>query len=120
MFSAVSNYAKLNVGKVIMCRFRRGFTLGVAGLLLLHSVAFAYTDVTVQEAKTMTTIGLKHAILAMQLTVHIQAGADLIILDVREESDFCGPGGHIPGAVNYPWNSGARYDGSKTVGILVY
>jgi rhodanese-related sulfurtransferase len=31
----------------------------------------------------------------------------LIIVDVREESEYCDATvGHIPGALNYPWNSG--------------
>ncbi len=36
----------------------------------------------------------------------------LVVVDVREESEYCGEGGHIPGAVNYPWRTGvlrARY-----------
>jgi rhodanese-related sulfurtransferase len=36
----------------------------------------------------------------------------LVVLDVREVSEYCDPAGHIPGALNYPWNSGilqARY-----------
>ncbi|MBN2182296.1 MAG: rhodanese-like domain-containing protein [Sedimentisphaerales bacterium] len=38
---------------------------------------------------------------------------DLIIIDVREKSEYCGWAGHIPGALNYPWNSGVlqtRYE----------
>jgi len=30
----------------------------------------------------------------------------LYIVDVREPEDFCGSGGHIPNAKNYPWESG--------------
>jgi rhodanese-related sulfurtransferase len=36
----------------------------------------------------------------------ITADWDLIIIDVREESEYCGPGGHLPCARNYAWNSG--------------
>ena len=36
----------------------------------------------------------------------ILAGGDLIILDVRETSEFCGTTHHIEDAVNLPWNSG--------------
>ena len=42
----------------------------------------------------------------------IDSNPNLIIIDVREETEYCddsvdvdGPG-HIPGALNYPWNSG--------------
>ncbi len=48
-----------------------------------------HTDITPQEAKDM-----------------ISADGDFIILDVREPDEFCDTGNHIPGAVNYPWNSG--------------
>jgi len=58
--------------------------------------AWAHTDVTPQEANGM-----------------MDANDQLIILDVREVSEYCDPPGHIPGALNYPWNSGVlleRYD----------
>ena len=61
-----------------------------AGLLRYES---GHVDITVQEAKDM-----------------IDANPDLIIVDIREESEFCGEGGHIPGAVNYPWNSGVFHE----------
>ena len=52
--------------------------------------SLAYDNVSVEEAKTM-----------------IDSNSGLIIVDVREyETEFCSAGGHIPGAVNYPWNSG--------------
>ncbi|MHC4501567.1 MAG: rhodanese-like domain-containing protein, partial [Planctomycetota bacterium] len=49
----------------------------------------AHTDVTVQQAKDM-----------------IDTNDDLIVLDVRELTEYCDPTGHIPGALLYPWNSG--------------
>lgn len=58
-------------------------------LTLLGSVLWAHTDVTPQVAHDM-----------------IDSNADLIIIDVREFSDYCGLSGHVPGAYNYPWNSG--------------
>lgn len=48
-----------------------------------------HTDLTPAQAKDM-----------------IDTHADLIIIDVREDYEFCGEHGHIPGSVNYPWNSG--------------
>ena len=60
----------------------------------LNLPAFAHDDVTAALAKNM-----------------IETDEELIVIDVREEeSDYCV--GHIPGAFNYPWNSGilqARY-----------
>jgi rhodanese-related sulfurtransferase len=49
----------------------------------------AHTDITASEAHDM-----------------IVAGGDLIILDVREYSEFCGVSSHIEDAVSLPWNSG--------------
>jgi len=36
----------------------------------------------------------------------VVAGGDLIVLDVREYSEFCGTTSHIEDAVSLPWNSG--------------
>ena len=71
------------------------FFLLFASLMGFNSYAVAHTDVTPQEAKNM-----------------IDTNNQLIVVDVREASEYCGVSGHIPGAVNYPWNSGvlqARY-----------
>jgi rhodanese-related sulfurtransferase len=64
--------------------------------------AQCYATVTPAEAKAL-----------------VDAGGDLIVIDVREPSEFCAPNanppvpaGHIAGAKNYPWSSGvlkARY-----------
>jgi len=60
----------------------------------LFSSAHAHTDVTPQEAKNL-----------------IDSNSWLIIVDVREESEYCDvTAGHIPGALNYPWNSGVFQD----------
>ncbi len=47
------------------------------------------TDLTPEEAKNLLDTNLS-----------------LIVVDVREQSEYCGGGGHIPGALNYPWISG--------------
>jgi rhodanese-related sulfurtransferase len=57
--------------------------------MLFNSYTWAHTDVTPEEAKNM-----------------IDSNAQLIVVDVREVSEYCSVNGHIPGAVNYPWNSG--------------
>jgi uncharacterized repeat protein (TIGR02543 family) len=64
-------------------------TLSAEVDLTLDAGVFWNVDITAQEAKNM-----------------IDTNQDLIVADVREESEFCGEGGHIAGAVNYPWNSG--------------
>lgn len=54
------------------------------------SSAFAHTDVSIPDANDM-----------------IQSDPNLIVVDVRAySSEYCGPLGHIAGAINYPWNSG--------------
>jgi rhodanese-related sulfurtransferase len=63
-------------------------------LLLLLSVvmaakALAYTVVTPQQAQQM-----------------IETNNALTVVDVREENEYCGAAGHIPGALNYPFISG--------------
>jgi len=72
-------------------------TLLFLSLVLSGTHLRAHTDVSPQDAKDM-----------------IDANADLIIVDVREEQgEYCDedplppvPPGHIPGALNYPWASG--------------
>jgi rhodanese-related sulfurtransferase len=48
----------------------------------------SHTELTPQQAKDM-----------------IDSNPDIILVDVREDSEFCGEG-HIPGSLNYPWNTG--------------
>lgn len=58
-------------------------------LLGFNSEVLAHTDVNVPDANNM-----------------ISSNSNVIIVDVREYSEYCGVLGHIPGAYNYPWNSG--------------
>jgi rhodanese-related sulfurtransferase len=72
--------------------------LSLAGVLLLlfNPCALAHTNVTVQQAREL-----------------IDSTNNLTIVDVREAFEYCDLRGHIPGALNYPWNSGvlqARYE----------
>ena len=57
------------------------------------SRALAHTDVNIPDANAM-----------------ISSNPDLIIVDVRELSEYCGELGHIPGAYLYPWISGVFQD----------
>jgi rhodanese-related sulfurtransferase len=67
--------------------------LALTIMALTFTVASCHTDVTPAQVKAL-----------------LDAGGDLIVVDVREESEFCDstylPPGHIGGAVNMPWNSG--------------
>jgi len=68
------------------------------GVFFLASVGFAlaHTDVTPEQAKEL-----------------IDSTDNLTVVDVREPSEYSGTRGHIPGALNYPWNSGVlqiRYE----------
>jgi len=71
------------------------FLAGVS-LIAANPCALAHTNVTVQQARDL-----------------IDSTSDLIVIDVREPYEYCDSRGHIPGALNYPWNSGvlrARYE----------
>ena len=58
-------------------------------LIISVSLALAHTDVTAEEAKEL-----------------IDSTEDLTVVDVREPHEYCDTKGHIPGALNYPINSG--------------
>jgi len=61
--------------------------------LAASSALRAHTDVTPAEVKAI-----------------IDGGGNVVVIDVREYAEFCDttyvPPGHIPGAINMPWNSG--------------
>jgi rhodanese-related sulfurtransferase len=62
----------------------------------LPATTCAHLDVTPEEAKQI-----------------IDSNDQLIILDVREVSEYCDERGHISGAVNFPWTAGVleeRYE----------
>ena len=68
-------------------------TVAFLFVALSFTVAHAHTEVSPTDVKAM-----------------LDAGGGLLVLDVREDSEFCDstyqPPGHIPGAINMPWNSG--------------
>ena len=71
-------------------RFTVLFFLLASFTSYFNSSASAHTDVTAEQAKIM-----------------IDSNDQLIVVDVREEYEYCDDiGGHIPGALNYPWSSG--------------
>jgi len=63
--------------------------LGILFLFGCSTPLFAHTDVTAEQARDM-----------------LDTTAPWVVLDVREEIEYCDAGGHIPGALNLPWNSG--------------
>ena len=83
------------------------FVLLIVFYVVLNSCAFAHIDVNSLEAKNM-----------------IDSNDQLIVVDVREVSEYCATTGHIPGALNYPLSSGVlqqRYEELPRDGeILVY
>jgi len=69
---------------------------GPVDVPVLEDAPSIHTEITAAEAKVM-----------------IDSNPNLIIVDVREESEYCAtdppaplPPGHIPGAILLPWNSG--------------
>jgi rhodanese-related sulfurtransferase len=64
------------------------YLLSLLLMAALSSAAAAHTDITVHDANNMLT-----------------ADPNLLVIDVREASEYCGSGGHLPGAYNYPYNS---------------
>jgi rhodanese-related sulfurtransferase len=62
-------------------------------LILAWTLAYAHVNKTPTEVKAM-----------------LDAGTGDIVVDVREESEFCDdevePPGHLTGAINMPWDSG--------------
>ena len=51
-------------------------------------------------------VGAKHSEITVQdVQAMLSRNDDVVVLDVRERSEYCSKEGHIPGAMNYPWNS---------------
>ena len=71
----------------------RILTIALLFVALSFAVAYSHTEVSPAQVKAM-----------------LDAGGDIVVVDVREESEFCDstyqPPGHIVGAINMPWNSG--------------
>jgi len=86
--AALKKSSKINIGTVLL--------LLSMFLIVSNSCALAHTDVTVEQAKDL-----------------IDSTNDLVVVDVREQYEYCDVVGHIPGALNYPLTSGvleARYE----------
>jgi rhodanese-related sulfurtransferase len=78
--------------KELYCRHNVGIlniTIVISIILCLSHNAFAFSNITVQEAMDL-----------------VARNDDLLVVDVREANEFCDARGHIPCAVNYPYNSG--------------
>ena len=68
---------------------RTALLLASAFALASNARGLAHTDVTPEQARDL-----------------IGSTDSLIVVDVREPYEYCDAVGHIPGARNYPWNSG--------------
>jgi rhodanese-related sulfurtransferase len=71
----------------------KSISIAVLALMLTCGAVYSHTDLGPEEVKAW-----------------LHTGDPVILVDVREESEFCdtlySPPGHIPRAVNMPWNSG--------------
>ena len=83
--------------------------VGMFVFFALPLLAKAHTDITVQQAYTM-----------------LQEDPNIIVVDVREESEYCGKLGHVEDAENYPYTSGVfqkRYtdfDPNKSIILICH
>ena len=66
-----------------------GFSSDEVTVKILWVPEPGYNKISAREAKEM-----------------IDTRDDVIVVDVREENEYCDKSGHIPCAVNYPWDSG--------------
>lgn len=83
-------YIKKHLIEDAMKTFYPCFLLVVTGIMLVPAPARGHTDISAQEAYDL-----------------LQApGPEVLVVDVREQTEYCGTSGHIPGARNYPWISG--------------
>jgi rhodanese-related sulfurtransferase len=83
--------------------------VGFGVLMLACTLAYAHVDMTPTEVKAM-----------------VDAGECDVVIDVREEWEFCSeefaPAGHVTGSINMPWDSGyfqAHYGELPTNQVLV-
>jgi len=85
------------VEKLVMKTWAIAAIVAYVSLCFVGITAPAHEDVTTQQAKNM-----------------IDGNDPPFLLDVREINEYCDEsGGHIPGAVLYPWTSGVlgeRYE----------
>jgi rhodanese-related sulfurtransferase len=82
---------------MMVCNMKSCFLFVFCVVLLWFApAAMAHTDISVVDANDL-----------------MSSTSSLIIVDVREDSEYCGELGHIPGAYSYPWNSGVFQDSYK-------
>ena len=71
-----------------------------------HAVAIILLAVFVLLIGCLGRVGVKHSEITVQeVYAMLSKNDDVVVLDVREMSEYCSKDGHIPGAINYPWNS---------------
>lgn len=78
---------------------KRG-SVALAGVVLVFSMALWAGCSQKPEPTTYGDIS------AVQAEKIMSSQEDLVIVDVRERSEYSSVQGHVPGAINYPWSSG--------------
>jgi len=82
-----------------------------------HAVALILLSVAAVLGGCLGRAGAKHSEITVQeVNAMLTGNKDAVVLDVRERGEYCSKDGHIPGAINYPWNSGVL---QKRYGELV-
>jgi rhodanese-related sulfurtransferase len=71
-----------------------------------HARAIILLSMSALLGGCLGSVGTKHReITAQEMKTMLSSNDNLVVLDVRERSEYCSKDGHIPGAINYPWNS---------------
>lgn len=71
-----------------------------------HAVAIILLSVSAVLGGCLGRAGAKHSEITVQeVKSMLSKNNDVVVLDVRERSEYCSKDGHIPGAINYPWTS---------------
>ncbi|MBE7561070.1 hypothetical protein HS125_19825 [bacterium] len=68
---------------------------------------------TVAPTVTVTPTPTYRVIAAMEARALFDAGADVLFVDVREDFEY--RGGHVPGALNLPWNTNVLQNNHATL-----
>jgi len=79
-----------------MNRFLIVLLVQCTGCFTVNSSGLAHRNVSPEQAKAI-----------------IDLNDGVVVVDVREADEYCSAGGHIRGALNYPWTSGvfkARFE----------
>ena len=83
-----------------------------------HARMIILLSVSVLLGGCLGSVGAKHTeVTAQAVNTMLTGNKDAVVLDVRERSEYCSKDGHIPGAINYPWNSGVLQKRYPELGV---